>query len=101
MAHKKGFGFSCNGCDFNLKCFGVKVFVGQVVMGGEIIVCQCGMKFRFGDGVGIGFDDMIYVCCVGVVEFCEGWCGCIIFVLFVEQWIGCGTYLGFGGQCFV
>jgi large subunit ribosomal protein L27 len=50
----------------------VKVFAGQVVTGGEIIVRQRGTRFRPGDGTGIGSDDTIYARRAGVVEFREG-----------------------------
>ena len=72
MAHKKGLGSSRNGRDSNPNRLGVKVFAGQVVTGGEIIVRQRGTKFRPGDGAGIGSDDTIYARHAGVVEFREG-----------------------------
>ena len=52
MAHKKGLGSSRNGRDSNAKRLGVKVFAGQTVTGGEIIVRQRGTKFKPGAGVG-------------------------------------------------
>ena len=51
MAHKKGLGSSRNGRDSNAKRLGVKVFAGQPVTGGEIIVRQRGTRFKPGDGV--------------------------------------------------
>ena len=54
MAHKKGLGSSRNGRDSNAKRLGVKVFAGETVTGGEIIVRQRGTKFKPGNGVGIG-----------------------------------------------
>jgi large subunit ribosomal protein L27 len=72
MAHKKGLGSSRNGRDSNPQRLGVKVFAGQVVTGGEIIVRQRGTRFRPGDGTGIGSDDTIYARRAGVVEFREG-----------------------------
>ena len=48
MAHKKGLGSSRNGRDSNAKRLGVKVFAGQTVTGGEIIVRQRGTKFKPG-----------------------------------------------------
>ena len=72
MAHKKGLGSSRNGRDSNAKRLGVKVFAGQIVTGGEIIVRQRGTRFRPGDGVGIGRDDTIYARRAGIVEFREG-----------------------------
>ena len=60
MAHKKGLGSSRNGRDSNAQRLGVKVFAGQTVTGGEIIVRQRGTRFKPGDGVGIGKDDTLY-----------------------------------------
>ena len=54
MAHKKGLGSSRNGRDSNAKRLGVKVFAGQTVSGGVIIVRQRGTRFKPGDGVGLG-----------------------------------------------
>ena len=84
MAHKKGLGPSRNGRDSNPQRLGVKVFAGQVVTGGEIIVRQRGTKFRPGDGAGIGSDDTIYARRAGVVEFREGRRGRTISVLPAE-----------------
>jgi len=69
MAHKKGLGSSRNGRDSNAQRLGVKVFAGQVVSGGEIIVRQRGTRFRPGDGTGIGKDDTIFAKSAGRVEF--------------------------------
>ena len=69
MAHKKGLGSSRNGRDSEAKRLGVKVFAGQRVSGGEIIVRQRGTKFRPGTGVGIGRDDTIFATSAGVVQF--------------------------------
>ena len=72
MAHKKGLGSSRNGRDSNAKRLGVKVFAGQAVSGGEIIVRQRGTRFRPGDGVGIGRDHSIFATRPGKVEFITG-----------------------------
>ena len=72
MAHKKGLGSSRNGRDSNPKMLGVKVFAGQSVNGGEIIVRQRGTRFRPGDGVGIGRDHTIFAARPGVVQFSTG-----------------------------
>jgi large subunit ribosomal protein L27 len=72
MAHKKGLGSSRNGRDSNPKMLGVKVFAGQTVNGGEIIVRQRGTRFRPGDGVGIGRDHSIFAKRPGVVQFKTG-----------------------------
>jgi large subunit ribosomal protein L27 len=71
MAHKKGLGSSRNGRDSNPQFLGVKVFAGQVVTGGEIIVRQRGTRFKPGNGVGIGKDDTIFATRPGVVSFKE------------------------------
>ena len=80
MAHKKGLGSSRNGRDSNAKRLGVKVFAGQAVTGGEIIVRQRGTKFKPGDGAGIGKDDTIYAKSAGTVEFRTGRRGRVISV---------------------
>jgi large subunit ribosomal protein L27 len=81
MAHKKGLGSSRNGRDSNPKMLGVKVFAGQQVGGGEIIVRQRGTRFRPGDGVGIGRDHTIFATRAGVVEFGSGGSGRVISVV--------------------
>jgi large subunit ribosomal protein L27 len=80
MAHKKGLGSSRNGRDSNAQRLGVKVFAGETVSGGEIIVRQRGTKFKPGDGVGIGKDDTIYAKAPGVVVFKTGRRGRVISV---------------------
>jgi large subunit ribosomal protein L27 len=80
MAHKKGLGSSRNGRDSKPKMLGVKVFAGQNVTGGEIIVRQRGTRFKPGDGVGIGRDDTIYARTAGVVQFSTGRRGRVISV---------------------
>ncbi|MDQ3741664.1 MAG: 50S ribosomal protein L27 [Actinomycetota bacterium] len=72
MAHKKGLGSSRNGRDSNAKRLGVKVFAGEVVTGGEIIVRQRGSRFKAGDGVGMGRDDTLFARSAGVVQFTTG-----------------------------
>jgi large subunit ribosomal protein L27 len=72
MAHKKGLGSSRNGRDSNPKMLGVKIFAGQTVNGGEIIVRQRGTRFRPGDGVGIGRDHTIFAKQPGIVRFSTG-----------------------------
>jgi len=80
MAHKKGLGSSRNGRDSNPQHLGVKVFAGQTVTGGEIIVRQRGTRFKPGAGVGLGKDDTIYAKAAGVVQFREGRRGRVISV---------------------
>jgi large subunit ribosomal protein L27 len=75
MAHKKGLGSSRNGRDSNPKMLGVKIFAGQVVRGGEIIVRQRGTRFNPGPGTGIGKDDTIYARSAGIVQFRTGRAG--------------------------
>jgi large subunit ribosomal protein L27 len=72
MAHKKGLGSSRNGRDSQAKRLGVKVFAGEAVSGGEIIVRQRGTRFKPGDGVGIGKDDTLFAKRAGVVDFSSG-----------------------------
>jgi large subunit ribosomal protein L27 len=81
MAHKKGLGSSRNGRDSQAKRLGVKVFAGQTVTGGEIIVRQRGTRFRPGDGVGIGKDDTIYAKAAGTLVFKRGRQGRVISVV--------------------
>jgi large subunit ribosomal protein L27 len=69
MAHKKGLGSSRNGRDSNAKRLGVKVFSGQEVRAGMIIVRQRGTRFRPGPGVGLGRDDTIFAMRDGKVAF--------------------------------
>jgi large subunit ribosomal protein L27 len=69
MAHKKGLGSSRNGRDSNAKRLGVKIFDGQTVTAGMILVRQRGTKFRPGAGAGIGRDDTIFATRDGKVEF--------------------------------
>jgi large subunit ribosomal protein L27 len=81
MAHKKGLGSSRNGRDSEAKRLGVKVFAGQAVTGGEIIVRQRGTRFKPGDGVGLGRDHTIFAARPGVVAFAEGRRGRVISVV--------------------
>ena len=69
MAHKKGLGSSRNGRDSNAKRLGVKIFAGQDVKAGMILVRQRGTRFRPGLGTGIGGDDTIFAKRDGRVEF--------------------------------
>ena len=69
MAHKKGLGSSRNGRDSNPKMLGVKIFDGQTVKAGMILVRQRGTRFRSGEGTGLGRDDTIFATRDGRVEF--------------------------------
>lgn len=81
MAHKKGLGSSRNGRDSQAQRLGVKVFAGQNVSGGEIIVRQRGTRFKPGPGTGLGRDDTIFATRPGTVEFSTGRKGRLISVL--------------------
>ena len=81
MAHKKGLGSSRNGRDSNPKYLGVKMFAGQKVGGGEIIVRQRGTRFKPGDGVGLGKDDTLFAKRAGIVDFTSGRRGRLVSVL--------------------
>ena len=69
MAHKKGQGSTRNGRDSNAQYLGVKVFGGQTIGVGGIIVRQRGTKFRPGRGVGRGRDDTLFALAEGKVRF--------------------------------
>ena len=69
MAHKKGLGSSKNGRDSHAKRLGVKIFDGQAVTAGSIIVRQRGTKFYPGAGAGLGSDDTLFAKTDGTVEF--------------------------------
>ena len=81
MAHKKGLGSSKNGRDSNPQFLGVKIFAGQVVTGGEIIVRQRGSRFKAGEGVGMGKDDTLFAKAAGTVDFKTGRRGRVVSVL--------------------
>jgi large subunit ribosomal protein L27 len=69
MAQKKGGGSTRNGRDSKPKMLGVKVFGGQVVPAGSIIVRQRGTKFHAGTGVGMGRDHTLFALVDGAVSF--------------------------------
>ena len=71
MAHKKGLGSSKNGRDSNAQRLGVKIFAGQVVTGGSIIVRQRGTKLKPGLNVGRGSDDTLFAKIDGRVKFVD------------------------------
>lgn len=73
MAHKKAGGSSRNGRDSNPKMLGVKIFGGQKISGGNVIVRQRGTKFHPGDNVGMGKDHTLFALCDGHVAFREGY----------------------------
>ncbi len=69
MAHKKAGGSTSNGRDSNPNMRGVKMFGGQKVVPGNIIVRQCGTKFHAGQNVGMGKDFTLFATAEGKVEF--------------------------------
>jgi len=69
MAHKKGVGSSRNGRDSESKRLGVKLFGGQEVKAGSIIVRQRGTRHNAGENVGIGRDHTLFALIDGKVEF--------------------------------
>ena len=71
MAHKKGLGSSKNGRDSNAQRLGVKVFGGQTINGGGIIVRQRGTKLKPGLNVGRGSDDTLFAKISGIVRFVD------------------------------
>ena len=69
MAHKKGQGSTRNGRDSNAQYRGVKLYGGQSVRTGGIIIRQCGTPFKPGHGVGRGRDDTLFALQDGTVTF--------------------------------
>jgi len=69
MAHKKGAGSSKNGRESHSKRLGVKIFGGQKVNAGNIIIRQRGTVHKAGDNVGIGKDHTLFALKEGVVQF--------------------------------
>ena len=69
MAQKKGGGSTRNGRDSQPKMLGVKVFGGQVISAGSIIVRQRGTKFHAGTNVGMGKDHSLFALVDGTVSF--------------------------------
>ncbi|HUS92245.1 MAG TPA: 50S ribosomal protein L27 [Phycisphaerae bacterium] len=69
MAHKKGQGSTRNGRDSNAQRRGVKVYGGQVIQAGGIIIRQCGTPFKPGHNVGRGRDDTLFALKAGNVSF--------------------------------
>lgn len=72
MAHKKGAGSSKNGRESHSKRLGVKIFGGQGIIAGNIIVRQRGTKHHAGANVGMGKDHTLFALTNGVVEFKKG-----------------------------
>ncbi len=72
MAHKKGAGSSKNGRESHSKRLGVKIFGGQKIIAGNIIVRQRGTKHHPGLNVGMGKDHTLFALTNGYVEFKKG-----------------------------
>ena len=72
MAHKKGLGSTRNGRESHATRLGVKMFAGQQIKTGQIIVRQRGTKFHPGENVGRGKDDTLFALCDGRVDFTRG-----------------------------
>ncbi|MCK5706376.1 MAG: 50S ribosomal protein L27 [Candidatus Aureabacteria bacterium] len=81
MAHKKGLGSSKNGRESASQRLGVKLYGGQVIKAGAIIVRQRGAKFKPGKNVGIGSDDTIFAKKEGTVNFKKTSKGCLVSVV--------------------
>ena len=71
MSHKKAGGSTKNGRDSQSKRLGVKLYEGQVVTAGNVIVRQKGTKFHAGDNVGTGKDFTLFALKDGIVKFTE------------------------------
>ena len=69
MAHKKAGGSSKNGRDSESKRLGVKVFGGQSVVAGNIIIRQRGTRYHAGPNVGVGRDHTLFAKADGTVKF--------------------------------
>jgi large subunit ribosomal protein L27 len=69
MAHKKAGGSTRNGRDSNPKYLGVKVYGGQAIDAGNIIVRQRGTQFHPGSGVGLGRDHTLFALVDGTDEY--------------------------------
>ncbi len=72
MAHKKGQGSSKNGRESHSQRLGIKVYGGQTIRAGGIIVRQRGTRFHPGRNVGLGRDDTLFALADGVVTFEAG-----------------------------
>ena len=72
MAHKKGVGSSKNGRESASQRLGIKIFGGQKVVAGNIIVRQRGSKHNPVNNVGMGKDDTLFALVDGTVQFHKG-----------------------------
>lgn len=71
MSHKKAGGSTKNGRDSRAKRLGVKLYAGQAVKAGNILVRQKGTKFKAGENVGVGKDFTLFALKNGVIKFTE------------------------------
>ncbi|MCU0285978.1 MAG: 50S ribosomal protein L27 [Acidobacteria bacterium] len=71
MAHKKSSGSARNGRESNSKRLGVKIFGGQKIGAGAIIIRQRGTRVKPGQNVGIGKDDTLFALTPGTVKFSD------------------------------
>lgn len=94
MAHKKGLGSSRNGRDSNSQRLGVKMFAGELVTGGEIIVRQRGSRFKAGEGVGMGKDDTLFAKAPGFLSFTENRRGRMVSVVSADDVTGVAAPAG-------
>jgi large subunit ribosomal protein L27 len=69
MAHKKGGGSVRNGRDSNSQRLGVKMYAGEKVISGNILVRQRGTRIKPGTNVGIGKDDTLFAVANGIVVY--------------------------------
>jgi large subunit ribosomal protein L27 len=69
MAHKKGGGSSRNGRDSKPQMLGVKIYAGQTVNAGQILVRQRGTRITPGTGVGLGRDHTLFALAEGLVRY--------------------------------
>lgn len=69
MAHKKGVGSSKNGRDSQGQRRGTKVFSGETVTAGSILVRQCGTPIKAGQNVGVGSDHTLFAKVSGIVKY--------------------------------
>jgi len=72
MAHKKGVGSSKNGRESESKRLGVKIYGGQSIIAGNIIVRQRGTSHHPGNNVGMGKDHTLFALTDGTVQFKKG-----------------------------
>ena len=72
MASKKGVGSTRNGRDSNPKYLGVKIYGGQAIKTGQIIIRQRGTHITPGNNVGRGKDDTLFALADGTVQFVKG-----------------------------